>query len=90
VLEAAKQNYNAYRAGMPLPSGHAMTLPVYLNGDNLRVQDQKVVEWSNADLPDSPGDYSGDDGEWGENADWRWDCDSTFLFNRAYLGPIVE
>jgi phosphatidylserine/phosphatidylglycerophosphate/cardiolipin synthase-like enzyme len=80
VQHAARENYTCYRNCVPMPSGHAMLLPLTISGNSLSVTPMPVPEWSNDYLPDSP-----------ERSEvWQWDVGSVWRFNRMYLQLIVE
>jgi phosphatidylserine/phosphatidylglycerophosphate/cardiolipin synthase-like enzyme len=82
VQEKAKANYVAYRKGLPLPSGHAMQLPVWFDASShtLKVTTVPVAEWSSDYLPDAPE----------EKKPWTWASDWTYTFNSPYLAALPE
>ncbi|MEO7095363.1 MAG: phospholipase D-like domain-containing protein [Polyangiales bacterium] len=82
IQEKAKANYTAYRNGVPMPSGHAMLLPVFWDAAAklLKVSPLPVAEWSNEYLPDAPEKIKG----------WTWPADWTYTFNAPYLAALPE
>ncbi len=80
VQHAARLNYLAYRNCTPMPSGHAMMLPLIISGKTLSVAPMQVPEWSNDYLPDAPEKTNA----------WTWNVDAPGLFEDPYVQLIVE